>query len=150
MLEKYIEYYKSFANLLVLNTLLFGEKLFYMEQTLCCYFCVCMMVTLVLSLDFCDVFYFYGDLSEKLVSEFNYLLENASHLYVSGRLWIAIKICSNHKLLGYQKTKLGGELKLKVRQWSQVPVTTFNHSLVCQEEFPWYNVFSSVPNYRRL
>lgn len=87
-----------------------------MVQPLCCYFCVCMTVILVLSPGFHDVFHFCRDLTEKLVSELNYVLENASHLCVSGRLWIVIKICSNHKLLGYQKTKLGGELKLKVRK----------------------------------
>lgn len=64
------------------------------------------MVISVLSLDFDDVFYFLRDLTEKLVSEFNYVLENASHFCDSGRLWIAIKICSNHKLLGYQKLNL--------------------------------------------
>lgn len=114
-----MEYYKSFGSLLILIRLLFGWKLFCMDQLLCYSFCVCMMVILVLSLDFHNIFYFCGGLTEKLVSVVSvvsYLLQNASHLCVSGRPWIAIKICSNHKLLGYQKTKLGEQLKLKVRK----------------------------------
>lgn len=43
MLEKCTEYYEFFANLLILNRLLFEEIWFYLVQALCCYFCVYVM-----------------------------------------------------------------------------------------------------------